>query len=191
MGHNIEHYTYSLKKSKESIQKELDAYARKATWQEGGNDLGQNIRFYDKVMPDYDSAVEFLEQNDRGWYDQLAVKYKEMPRGKSTKKLDELKEKLKVAYSDYEKANTHVVAKDFKSEFIGCKNCGSKINREYIRSNNCPVCHADMRSDTTQKRLESMRAKVNKLRNDIKEEEKKLAEKHGQICWLVKIEYHT
>lgn len=191
MSHNIQYFTYTERKSLTAIQNELNDYVKKETWREGGHGLDGKIRFIDKVMPDYQAASDFISQNDKGWYDCLAVKFKDMPKGKSTKKLDELKEKLKVAYNEFEKLNNYVAAKDFKSEFIGCKNCGSKINREYIKSNLCPVCKADMRSETTQKRLEAMRAKVNKLRNDIKDEERKLAEKHGQICWLVKIEYHT
>ena len=78
--------------------------------------------------------------------------------------------------------NNHVAAKDFKSEFVGCKHCGSKINREYIKSNACPVCRGDMRSDTTQKRLENMRAKVNRLRNDIKDEENFIDGRRGTLC---------
>ena len=191
MSHNIQYFTYTERKSLTAIQNELNDYVKKATWREGGHGLDGNIRFIDKVMPDYQAASDFISQNDKGWYDCLAVKYKEVPRGKSTKKLEELHERLKVADKEYTQLNNYVAAKDFKSEFIGCKNCGSKINREYIKSNACPVCRADMRSETTQKRLEAMRAKVNKLRNDIKDEERKLAEKHGQICWLVKIEYHT
>ena len=191
MSHNIEHRTYTERKSTKAITEEINSYVKQATWQEGGHGLESGIRFIDKVMPDYQSAMAFLEQNDRGWYDSLAVKYKELPSGKSTKKLDDLKEKLRIAYTEYELENRKVVASDFKSDFIGCKNCGSKIRREYLNSNFCPVCHADMRSDTIKKKLASMNAKVNKLRNDIKEEEKKLAEKHGQICWLVKFEYHT
>ena len=191
MSHNREYRTYTERKSEKAITEEINSYVKQATWREGGGGLYGRIRFIDKVFPDYDSAYQYIQQNDRGDYDNLAVKYREVPRGKSTKKLEELHEKLKIAYNDYEKLNNYVAAKDFKSEFVGCKNCGSKINREYIKSNACPVCRADMRSDTTQKRLEAMRAKVNKLRNDIKDEEKKLAEKHGQICWLVKFEYHT
>ena len=191
MGHQIEYRTYTERKDKKSIESEINLYVKKATWQEGGCGLENGIRFIDKVMPDYQSAMAFLEQNDRGWYDCLAVKYKELPSGKSTKKLDDLKEKLRIAYTEYELENRKVVASDFKSDFIGCKNCGSKIRREYLNSNFCPVCHADMRSDTIKKKLASMNAKVNKLRNDIKEEEKKLAEKSGQICWLVKFEYHS
>lgn len=191
MSHNIQYFTYTERKSTKAISAELDAYVRKATWREGGGGIDGGIRFIDKVMPDYNSAEEFIKANDKGWYDCLAVKYKEVPRGKTTKKLEELQERLKIAHNEYTQLNNYVAAKDFKSEFIGCKNCGSKINREYIKSNACPVCRADMRSETTQKRLEAMRAKVNKLRNDIKDEERKLAEKHGQICWLVKIEYHT
>ena len=191
MSHNIEHRTYTERKDKKAIESEINQYVRKATWQEGGHGLESGIRFIDKVMPDYQSAMAFLEQNDRGWYDCLAVKYKELPSGKSTKKLDDLKEKLRIAYTEYELENRKVVASDFKSDFIGCKNCGSKIRREYLNSNFCPVCQAVMRSDTIIKKLAAMNAIVNKLRNDIKEEEKRLAEKSGQICWLVKFEYHT
>ena len=70
-----------------------------------------------------DHLRRIIEQNDRGWYDCLAVKYKELPSGKSTKKLDDLKEKLRIAYTEYELENRKVVASDFKSDFIGCKNC--------------------------------------------------------------------
>lgn len=191
MSHNIQYFTFTERKSTKAINTELNEYVRKATWNEGGHGIDGGIRFIDKVLPDYQAACDFIEKNDRGWYDCLAVKFKDTPKDKSTKRLDELKEKLRVAYNEFQEANNKVAAKDFKSEFVGCKNCGSKINREYIRSNSCPVCHADMRSETTQKRLAAMNAKVVKLRNDIKDEERKLAEKHGQICWLVKIEYHT
>ena len=189
--HNINHTVYSIKISKEVITNEIDNYIRQETWREGGNGLDRPIRFIDRVMSDYDSAEHFLKENDKGWYDCLAVKFKDKPRNKTTKKLDDLKQKRKETFLEYDKLNRKVAALDFKAEFIGCKHCNSKINKTYIKSNRCPICNEDMRSETTLKKLENMKEKINKIDNDIKAEERKLAEKYGEIKWLVKYEYHT
>ena len=189
--HNINHVVYSINISKEVITKEIDNHVKQETWQEGGHGLIKPIRFIDKVMSDYDTAEQFLRENDDGWYDQLAVKFKDTPRNKSTKKLDELTQKRKETFLEYDQLNRKVAALDFKAIFVSCKHCESKINKAYIKSNRCPICNKDMRSETTLKRLESMKAKLAKIDTDIKAEERKLAEKYGEIKWLVKYEYHT
>ena len=61
MGHQIEYRTYTERKDKKSIESEINLYVKKATWQEGGYGLDKGIRFIDKVMPDYQSAMAFLE----------------------------------------------------------------------------------------------------------------------------------
>lgn len=189
--HNIHHVVYSVNISKATITNEINAHVEQETWGEGGHGLNQPIRFIDKVMSDYDSAKQFLKDNDRGWYDQLAVKFKDIPRDKTTKKLEELKQKRKELWKVFSENSNKVNATEFKAEFIGCKHCNSKINKVYIKSNYCPVCNADMRSETTLKKIQATKIKLNNLDADIKEEERKLAEKHGDIKWLVKYEYHT
>ena len=37
--------------------------------------------------------------------------------------------------------------KNYKSKYIGCPQCGSKINKEYIYNCRCPVCREDLRSE--------------------------------------------
>lgn len=190
MGHMIEHFSYKESINKKSILNELDDYMRKATWQSGGDSLNM-IRWYDNtICPDYDSAIQFLEENDRGWYDNLAVKYKKLDNSKSSKKLDDLNLKYKEAYKKYHDLTTKVVFKEFKSQYIGCKNCGSKLNKDYLNTNFCPLCKHDMRSDTTLNQISSLEKKVKDIELQLKEEKRKLAEKHGKVYWLVKIEYH-
>ena len=189
--HNINYVSYLITISQKTITKEIDEHVKHETWQEGGHGLDKPIRFIDKVMSDYDSAKQFLKDNDMGWYDQLAVKYKSLPRNKTSKRLEELRQKRKELWKVFAENSNKVNATEFKAEFIGCKHCNSKINKVYIKSNYCPICNADMRSETTLKKIQATKIKLNNLDADIKEEERKLAEKHGDIKWLVKYEYHT
>lgn len=61
---------------------------------------------------------------------------------KLTAKLKKLAEQKK----DYEqKHSIHT----FKSEFIGCKGCGSKLKVSLIHGESCPLCYTDLRGQTT------------------------------------------
>ena len=77
-----------------------------------------------------------------------------------------------------------------KSEYIGCKNCGSKIARKYLRRNFCPVCDADLRPETTLNRIAALRTKAEKSSDALKAELTKQALKAKNVRWLVKIEFH-
>jgi len=70
---------------------------------------------------------------------------------------------------------------DFKSAFIGCPDCKSKINRTYFEKlkNNtsrdlCPVCRTDLASDTTKETLKKYSEKINTLLDEIEAEKKRL-----------------
>lgn len=190
MGHSIEYFSYPEKKGKNNILNELDAYVRNATWEEGGSGLS-SIRWYDApILNSHDEAMSFLDSNDKGWYDQLAVRYRAVPKGVTTNRLTELEQKYREVSKIYDDLRTKIYVKDFKAEFIGCKRCGSKVNRKYLRSNMCPVCNFDLRSDTVKKTIEDAYKRVLKVEEQIKEEKLKLVNKKADIFWLVKIEYH-
>lgn len=191
MGHDIKYYTYPANANKEQINAELHEYARKATWQEGGSGLCSPIRFIDKTMADYDEAMEYLRSVDRRNYDQLAVKFKRIPKGKTSKKIEELRARLSDVRKERYALDRVIAAQSFKADYVGCRHCGSKINRTYIKSNFCPICHGDMRSDTTQNKLNALSAKIEKLEKELQSEERALAAKSSEVFWLVKIEYHT
>lgn len=191
MSHNIKYREYLETTSTTIIEKEINDYVRHATWEEGSSGLVNPIRFINKVFSDYGDAEEYIKEHDKGWYDSLAVKYKELPHGTTSKKLEDLKKREQTAQSEYYTFERVVFAKDFKAEFVGCQHCGSKISRKHIKTNYCPVCHGDMRSETTLNKLKNMKAKVEKLHEEVIAEENKLKEKSSKIYWLVKFEYHT
>ena len=79
--HQIKYVSYTAKKTIQAIQKEANADCRK------NGDYKQNaspIRTYGNVVGSYEEAIEFIAQNDKGWYDALAVYYKD---GKNLRRL--------------------------------------------------------------------------------------------------------
>lgn len=194
MSHNIEYYSYPVTKKQTAIESELQAYARKATWQEGGGGLYRSIRWHDETCDDYESAKDFLSRHDKGWYDQLAVKFRHFDKPISSKRLSDLKAKESETRQKLRDLESKVAFTEFKSQYISCKKCGSKLNKDYIKKNFCALCGHDMRSDTTKNAIARLTEKVKSLEKDVREEEKKLAvkrAKEAQVYWLVKIEYHT
>ena len=190
--HNIEYYTYPENCTKKKVESELNTYVTQQTYQEGGHGLDRPIRWLNVgPLPDYDAAVAAIKSYDRGWYDQLAVRYRELPANVSNKKIEELKNKIAETYKTLSSLDREVAVKNFKAQLVTCKKCGSKLNKDYLNSNFCPLCRTDMRSDTTQKRIAALRQKHQELQEVLRKEQAALAAKKGKVMWLVKIEYHT
>jgi hypothetical protein len=185
--HNIEYYVYTEKVDKKAVQEDLNDFVSRETWHEGGSGIDP-IRWNDFVCKNREEAEEWIKNHDKGWYDQLAVKYYS-PLPIRGKKADELEKKVKdseTAY--YQKRNANYI-KTRTSKFIGCWNCGSRMASAYLQGNFCPICRADLRPDTL---LKSIAAAQNKFEN-AKRIRDEYADKHSkkEIYWLVKIEYHT
>jgi len=201
MSHNIHHQDYPEKVDKKKVEADINNYVSIETRYEGGHGLVSPIRWIDVVCEDYNAACEYIDKHDSGWYDQLAVKYKEYPRPDKTKlnKYEELCQKAQAARKEYNDYESHNHFKDVKAAFIGCPTCKSKINREIYttkwtatKANFCPVCREDMRSETMKKKSEAMKAKWDKLSKQAEEEMKKQQAKlKPETRWLVKFEYHT
>jgi len=67
-----------------------------------------------------------------------------------------------------------------KSQFIGCKKCGSRLARAYVKNGKCLVCGQTLLSETALKRLETARQKVvtiDKQMDALKNE--------GKIGWVI------
>ncbi len=194
MGHNIDHWQKPENVNKKAFEADINDYVRQHTLGEGGHGLDSPIRWIDHICDNYEDALEYIRSHDRGWYDQLAVKYYDYPKLEPTKTMITLQERLKaerekrVAY-----AAAHAVS-TFKAEYIGCPECGSKLKRTLLRDNSCPLCHAEMRSKTTMETLQRYDANCEELSKKIKEEERKMQEKmrkQAKVVWLIKTEYHT
>lgn len=192
MGHAIEHYEYDIKTDKRRIESEMNEIAREDGDYHSG--LNSSIRWLDHICEDRERAYSYIESNDKGWYDQLAVKFREYPKSEPTKallKLKDRKDKEIEKRNAYEKAHS---ISSFKIEYIGCPHCGSKLKRTLLRNNYCPLCLTELRSKTTIETLQRYADNIVKIKELIKEEERKINKKNiakSKIKWLVKIEYHV
>lgn len=194
MSHNIRYGVYPENVNKRSVQSYWDSVAAHEDYMEGASGLGSDIRWLEFVCADEKSAEEYIKNHDKGWYDCLAVKFKKVDNVKKTKKHEDLERRYKETVTQLRQIEGTVFCKDFKSQYLGCKKCGSKLNKDYMKSNKCPLCGEDMRSDTVLKNIARLKALEKELGKAIREEELKLAEKVGKKCeilWLVKVEYHT
>ena len=192
MSHNIMHSVYPGYVKKESVQAEWDEYAANEDWQEGCSGLPNNIRWINHICDDKEDAYDYIEKHDNGWYDQLAVKFKSYHPLKETQKITNMKKRVLDLHTKYLNANNNIHYANVKSNFIGCKCCNSKISREYIKSNYCPICKNDLRPETTLEKIDNMKKAYLEAEKKLKEETKKLSKKQKyDIKWLVKIEYHS
>ena len=183
--HEIVHWTYDIKTNKQEILAEASEYADR-----NGDYTGQieGIRYLDNVYDSYEDAVKATESLDRGWYDNFAVKYRDVSSASSAKITDiqrRIKE-TKKKEADYIKAHD---IHTFKSQFIGCKECGSKLSISHMRGNSCPLCSTDLRSETTLNTIKSYEEKIKTLQKQELTERKKQASK-SPLKWLVKFEFH-
>ena len=73
MGHSIQHYKFDENEDKKRIASIVNGDA--IQYGDHGTELNSDIRYIDKLYNDEDEAVEAIRKQDKGWYDQLAVKF--------------------------------------------------------------------------------------------------------------------
>lgn len=75
MSHQIDYVEFGSRTQPKTIQKECDRIAKYRS--DSGGPLYKPVRFFgQKVFENYDEADEWIQQNDSGWYDNIAVKFK-------------------------------------------------------------------------------------------------------------------
>lgn len=189
MGHTIQHYDYPVNVDKKKVEQELANYVAKRCFQEGGH--LSKIRWIDsEPCANEDEARIKIEHLDKGWYDCIAVKYYDAYNIPETEKIKALRAANTQAYCKYNELASAFHFTNAKAEYIGCKNCGSKIARKYLQRNFCPVCNADLHPTTTLNRIATLKAKADKSSDTLKAELTKQAMKAKNVRWLVKIEFH-
>lgn len=144
----------------------------------------------DVICKDYEEAKEYINSLNLHREKNVAVKfYKPLTGPKDTtamkniqRRITETEEKLK----NYDKSHSVTT---FKAEYVGCPECGSKLKRDLLKKDFCPLCKADMRSKTTKETLEGYRVKIKDLEKQyIAEYKKALSKVKTGIYWLVEAE---
>lgn len=196
MSHITKHFTFPEDCDKASVQAKCNHLAEMDDWQEGCSGVS-SIRWLGHILCNsYEEAEEEVKKQDRGWYDCLAVRYRENEPTKSSKSTQNASERVNEAQKAYNSLKIKVES-DFatcKSEFIGCKSCGSKLNRKLLKTPACPLCGQSLLSPTALDRLEKAKERIKKAQialSDSAEKDEKKRKKTGKIRWLVKIEYHV
>lgn len=205
MGHQIQYQDYPENINRKSVQAEWDHYAAMECWQENGSGLYNDIRWIKSVICNtYEEAYEYIEQHDKGWYDQLAVRYKVPKRVTPTKTLKTLKERadrLRARKIELEMTDHYA---NIKAKLVTCRTCNSKISTEILsrrqkgnlswrNHNMCPVCGNDLRPESTLERIQQAKKnseKADKEYNAARKAAEKKA-KTAEIRWLVKVEFHV
>lgn len=172
--------------SKETLQ---EMYAEIAEGVMRNTDLYEFPNMGQDIMPikDVSNGQVFASQNEAklflhslDWERKynVIVPFKDVDAAKKTKAvltLESRLEKEKQKLDEYKKV--HAV-KNFKANFVACPKCGSKINKEYIRDDDCcPLCWTSLQSETTKNTIKRYINNMNNLYEKIEEEKKKQSKK--------------
>lgn len=182
--HNIHHWDLEENCDRREVVLDIQDYAESE-----GDGYSGPMHWHDEVQPlkNREEAEKWIEEHDRGWYDDHAVRYIDNSQV-VTKKVEDLQKRFSetaLKISEYEREHS---IKNLKAEYIGCQKCGSRLKRSLIVGERCPLCRNDLRSETTKKALEGYHNKQMKIVEQIKEEQ---AKHKGKIKWLVKFEFHS
>ena len=189
MSHAVEYITVEKRSEVMATAEEFAFYNVDRGENPCGSYHGQ-MTIHDKpICESYEEAEKFIDNHDNGFYDDHAVQYKDKSALKPTKQMENLKARMKKNAEDKNAyAEKHSV-KNRKSEFAGCKKCGSKIATKYMRTDRCPVCGNDLRAEYVLERLEKYDDDYDEMRKKYAELEKKQKGK-CPVRWLVKVEVH-
>ena len=197
MSHEIKYGIYPEDVNRGSVKNNWDNYVAHEDWQEGASGLVRPIRWIkDEILNSEEEAYDYIKKHDDGDYDQLAIRFRDTCiKPDTSKKYDALGKKLNDLKTEYQHKNSIAYATTVKSEYVGCKHCGSKLATRYIQNTNkCPLCHSDLRSPTTLANIKRLQERISNVEEQFKEEKEKLNKKllkSAKIKWLVKVEYHT
>lgn len=176
MGHNIIHEVYPENVDRNKVQRDWDNYVAHADRGEGCGGLSKKIRWLEgHVCDSREEAEKYIQREDRGWYDQLAVRFRALK--EDTAKIKHLRERAFAAYKRVADIRNDIHYSHCESAYIACRYCGSRLATKYIKSNICPLCGKDLRPTTVllrQERAEIMaRERQDKLDAEIAKESKK------------------
>lgn len=185
--HNIRYDTFLGEVSLKTIEKDIVSRVQNIGDRYGTDHLRMPTN---DIFVSEDAAVKYIENIDRGDFDGIAVKFFDLSQIKDTKKVANYRAKLNELWqkkSDYIAA--HSVHKQ-RATYIGCRECGSKLNKEKLKGEHCPLCGTDLRAASTLEHIASFDKRREELFEKIKEEQLKQKDK-APIRWLVKYEFHS
>ena len=197
MGHACEILTFPASMPTSKISAECGEWATyNCDLQErGGRGYDYlDVRFTDRVFDSFDEAEDYLN-GTFGNYRQIAVKYKKYPKIQPNKAIADIEKRIE----DYSKRCNELNKPHYanvKQATVKCKYCGSSLATRYCGTsyrNICPICRADLRPESTLKKLADYENTISDLKKKLKDEEKKQNQKNAakaELMWAVACEVH-
>lgn len=185
MGHCIHYNEYPERTDPHVFINDAYELARR----DGDSGYHGNLQIHNIRFDSREEAEDAIDGLDTGYYSDHAVKFLDYSKCAPTKTMQEITKRIDKLHEQRTKyLDEHSVMKQ-KAKLITCRNCESKISREWLKTEYCPVCRNDLRADYIKERLKEFDKKENELRKQYGTAEKKLKSK-AQTKWLVKIEFH-
>lgn len=186
MGHAVMHNVYPATWTLKQITDDVVEYVRHSGDRYGTDTVRVPT---EKVFDTYEDAEAYIEKVDGHDYDGIAVKFLDFTGVEDSQKIKELRAKIaETVQKKNEYIKSHSVHTQ-KAAYIGCQSCGSKLNKEKLRGERCPLCQHDLRAASTLERILSFDKKVEEYDKKITQEHLK-QKKKAKVKWLVKYEYH-
>lgn len=149
----------------------------------------ENIFFHNETFNGYENAERFLQSFDTTGGNH-AVKYKDTI--KNTIAYQKTYEHYNEAVKKYEELLQQYYFETYNRTEIECKNCGSKLNSQYMKRKKavlCLVCHEDLRPQAWFNKLIIAKERIDYCQQKIKNMEniEKIRTENGiSDFWLVK-----
>lgn len=194
MGHLIAHEIAESKERILSIAEEFAFYNSDREENPTGSYHG-HLTIHSNMRPfeTQEDAYNYLQRICTRSYDDHAVPFYEPKEPQTNKKVQDLQRRIEETFTKHNELDQKSWVGYRTSAFIGCQNCKSKINREYLRNedNHCPCCNSDLRPPSTLERLANYNIKIRELNKRLHLEQTKANKQAPQnVMWLVKLEIH-
>ena len=179
-----------LNVDKEKLEAEYNHMVSMEGWREGSSGLNKSIDQQENTLFEnaYEASKYIDELTRKNRYEQVAVKYKDYSNIKKTKAIKQKEKQLENIKSELHDMKTKKHFENHKAKLITCKGCGSKINKDYIRTHTCPLCGENLRSKTDKNKETKLEEKKNKVQADL---DKMIEQaKDYEVKWFVQIQYH-
>lgn len=143
------------------------------------------------VYPDYDTAYKKAEEleRERGSYNDFAIPFYSEIKQEPTKQMLNIEKRLEKIQADKGEYEEKHSVKTLSSKLITCKHCESKVAKDFLRRESCPVCGEDLRSQYILDRIKKYNEDYRRLSRELRDITKKRSKK-GPVKWLVKVEVH-
>lgn len=141
------------------------------------------------ICKSYEDAKELADSLNWKREYNLLIPFKDLDSIKETKKMQNLHERIKKEETKLNEYVKKTDCKNYKSKYIGCPQCGSKINKEYIYNCRCSVCREDLRSETTKNTINRYKDNIKKITKELRIEKEKCSNKAKTKYLLLFEEY--